>query len=512
MGAAILPSWFAPAAFALAGLAVLLGGGLLVWGLWADSLRGRRRRRCQRCWHDLSGTPGLVCPECGSRAPREADLHRVRRRWRAVVLGSLLLVAGVAVWGGALPRAALRRALPDAWLVTLLPWSSPAPGGDSVHEELRRRLAWGEVSPAAIDALVERLLRGESSAPPGSDAWVEKYALLIPPLARHLPLGSEPSQRLLGLPPRIDLAIASPWPIDLPPFATLEVQPWWGPVQLEIEIDCPRQPMLPPLRIGFDSRGGGSSPLPIEFPLPLGFADTDPLGGAFAFGGALPTLEHPLRGEALPLRVRIAWRPIPIDAATPPPWQRHPDRTADRIIQPDPPRAVRLPRTAPEDELARRRAAAIAEVFSLGFHPPRDDRPSGLRFDTLRTATPDFEGVAIGVEVELLEEGVPRRRSWIWWPGGVRIPALSGARGMAQWRPSVEDAEALRSISNDGRWTLRIRGHPELAMRAVAAVAAVRPDLASELRTCWEGEVEIALPLLRTPAPSRHRLWHPLDP
>ena len=45
----------------------LLAMSLAVWAIWwaifADKARGRRR--CPRCWHDLSRTPGLTCSECG---------------------------------------------------------------------------------------------------------------------------------------------------------------------------------------------------------------------------------------------------------------------------------------------------------------------------------------------------------------------------------------------------------------------------------------------------------------
>ena len=46
-------------AWVLGVLVVGLGVTLTWWGLFGDRARGRRR--CPRCWHDLSHTPGMTC-------------------------------------------------------------------------------------------------------------------------------------------------------------------------------------------------------------------------------------------------------------------------------------------------------------------------------------------------------------------------------------------------------------------------------------------------------------------
>jgi HEAT repeat protein len=72
-------------------LSALLGLGsltLLCFSLFHDRSRGRRR--CPRCWYDMAGTPGLTCSECGKTAGRERSLHKTRRRWRRVAVGTLL--------------------------------------------------------------------------------------------------------------------------------------------------------------------------------------------------------------------------------------------------------------------------------------------------------------------------------------------------------------------------------------------------------------------------------------
>ncbi|MHC4107085.1 MAG: hypothetical protein ACYSTY_03265 [Planctomycetota bacterium] len=100
------------------GLAGLL---LALWALFADRARGRRR--CPKCWYDLSGTPGLVCSECGYIAKRERRLHKTHRRWRWALMGALTGSLGVA--GALTPR--IRRdgwvsVVPTTALVLAAPW------------------------------------------------------------------------------------------------------------------------------------------------------------------------------------------------------------------------------------------------------------------------------------------------------------------------------------------------------------------------------------------------------
>lgn len=93
-----------------------LGVALLAWALWWDRSRGRRR--CPKCWYDMVGVSGLVCPECGRRVRRERALHRSRRRLSWAALAVSIVVAGAAAtrvpvvrhrgWIAAVPAPALR--------------------------------------------------------------------------------------------------------------------------------------------------------------------------------------------------------------------------------------------------------------------------------------------------------------------------------------------------------------------------------------------------------------------
>jgi hypothetical protein len=86
--------------FWIGGALVGLGGlALLAWALFADRSRGRRR--CPKCWYDMSqaqkssdGGGGWRCPECGREIRKERRLLRTRRRWKWALAS--LLVFGLA--------------------------------------------------------------------------------------------------------------------------------------------------------------------------------------------------------------------------------------------------------------------------------------------------------------------------------------------------------------------------------------------------------------------------------
>jgi len=119
---------------------VLGAGGLVlaVWALFAD--RARSRRRCPRCWYDLSATDALVCSECGFVARREKKLYKTRRksRWACVAAVVLVMAYGLAVtprikrssyhWPGAVPTTAL---------LTCAPWLD---ANDALASELHLRI------------------------------------------------------------------------------------------------------------------------------------------------------------------------------------------------------------------------------------------------------------------------------------------------------------------------------------------------------------------------------------
>jgi len=80
----------------LGGALALAGLWLQYWSLFADRARGRRR--CPKCWYDMSGTEGMQCPECGYESANDRRFFRTRRRWRTVLLSLVVFVAAWLAW------------------------------------------------------------------------------------------------------------------------------------------------------------------------------------------------------------------------------------------------------------------------------------------------------------------------------------------------------------------------------------------------------------------------------
>lgn len=107
---------------------------LFLWALFWDRARGRKR--CPKCWYDLSGAvikwvggtsrdregaalQGAVlcvCPECGRKIVRERELARTRRRWGWAC--AAVLTVGVAAQVCEQPRRRMERW--TKWIPTTL--------------------------------------------------------------------------------------------------------------------------------------------------------------------------------------------------------------------------------------------------------------------------------------------------------------------------------------------------------------------------------------------------------
>jgi hypothetical protein len=109
------PDWLYLATAILIGLLSLL---LLFWSLLSDRARGRRR--CPKCWYDMTGVPGLKCSECGAAARSDGALRRTRRRWGLAALA--MLGCGLALSAAMTPRVrrdGIWKSLPTTVLLTI---------------------------------------------------------------------------------------------------------------------------------------------------------------------------------------------------------------------------------------------------------------------------------------------------------------------------------------------------------------------------------------------------------
>lgn len=144
----------------IVGVAAVVGAAVAAWGVRGDRARGRKR--CGRCWYDLSGG-GTTCSECGWVARDERAMLRTKRRWWAVMLGVVVLALGVGAgrmrsangWAGMLPTRVVIWALPPADaeeialdnVTTIVPkdWASI-----EMQRRLERELLDGEEVLAAL--------------------------------------------------------------------------------------------------------------------------------------------------------------------------------------------------------------------------------------------------------------------------------------------------------------------------------------------------------------------------
>lgn len=116
------------------------------WALFADSARGRKR--CPACWYDMSASPTLTCPECGTMAGSAAALLRTRRRWRVLLASAvLLLLCGASAIGPSVRAGNASRLLPDAAILLLAPhWTRTG----SLQAEIDTRLAAPEIERSGV--------------------------------------------------------------------------------------------------------------------------------------------------------------------------------------------------------------------------------------------------------------------------------------------------------------------------------------------------------------------------
>lgn len=484
-----LASWFLSIG-SFAGIVLLTA--LAARSFAGDAARGRRR--CPRCWHEL-GPSGLRCTECGHFAHDEQDVARTRR---APIRGVLALFGVVAIALAARARFLDRgpwSVAPSMLLLAATPWFDDG-GYRSAPWELAQRISAGEIDEAQLATAVKLFAAGDSAALPPSDAWKAKYGQIGRALLQRLPRNDAALLPLIDVPPRLSVDLV---PGDgTAPLLLLDAEVWWpsfveGTATLTFADGTQR-------RASFEPSGRAPGLLLAVPPEVLGTMCT-------------VVLAHKIRGRD------DAWTTCaPVEIAIP-------NTQAAR-----PPAGELLPE---RDDALRK---AVAAAFAEGLVVWKSSVPrAGLRFNTAETADERWTDVAIGLVVELLEEGVVRRTSRIWWRGGI-------AGATPRWLPSEEDVDALARLwsaptEDDRRWTIRVRGDANLANYAqyviakeVASKEVSSKEVASKegaskeaaahdaratppivLTRRFAGEIEIPVQVERMNAASPLRRWQTLS-
>lgn len=494
----------------------LIGGiaaALILWyvyrALFADRARGRPR--CLRCAQPFTAEQGLVCTECGWAASTRSDLLRPRRHWGKATLGLLILFfAAIFVRiqaEGGNPLVVI----PDrvlAWSLRIDPSSTAGRG--PVSREIQRRLIERSGNDIDTSSLVgyslEAVLSGDSSSPPGSESWFERYGGLAQDLRDVFILPrSEAARRLAMIPPRVRIRVPVNWPDDEPVPADLAIRDLWATgTEAVIELHWADAPEATPLEsIGY--RNLASMQRRHHFLLP-------PTGSWPASG----VLEVRARTRPMPertvIQIEAGMSARSLDAGhapgsfTPSMPTRHP------VVHPDD--NLRQLAPWPGDEITDR---AIAAIFADGLRRwPEAVRPYASRFDIRGLDDPRYQGVLFGLSVEIVERKSDgdervRRRMRIWTPGGSN-PVGDGRS--AGWTISEEDVESLARAfdpADDSQWMMRIRGDEGLARRAIAILE--NGGSAAKADRWWMGMVERPL-VTRTVGSDRRpfiRMWFEPD-
>ncbi|MHC4947474.1 MAG: hypothetical protein ACYTG1_04340, partial [Planctomycetota bacterium] len=199
------------------------------WGLFADRAGGRRR--CPRCWYDLSYSPGLTCGECGFTARDARALIRTRRRWVVALCAiAACVIIAVAVNDG-IARRGWASVLPNRVLLATYPLTNDSTS--LIGKEIVRRAAAGRFGERDWGRLMLRCVSGDLRARPPGEAWEDKYARFI--MQRTMMIESsdalawdpDVARHLRAIPPRVDVSTRPAWPRGTPAHVRVRVRDWW---------------------------------------------------------------------------------------------------------------------------------------------------------------------------------------------------------------------------------------------------------------------------------------------
>jgi len=463
-------------------VALVAAGGIGVtwWAIFGDKSRGRRR--CPRCWHDLSGTPGRTCGECGHAARSEDELLAARRRW-SIAAATVAFMVGVAGWARLeVLDAKWHTHLPDGALALLVRTLDADSVPDWAWAELDARASMDTLgADAALDALGAMVQPGAGIPPWEPRARLVEVLAVTEPEELDDDPSAEPAEQaarasarrafiarrdaiVASVPVHVAVRVPPAWPAGEDPAALA----WgWLPgrgAQWRVRVEGDREWIA--------SEGGRPRRTPDRT--------------------TVLRMPRPGADGRVRARVEAQWRRGVEDGAWSP-------STWVEVDAPVMALADGIPRPIDDDALR----AAAREAFALPVTAWQDDvRPVTFAFDPRPNfpAGPDVDRMLVGVVVELLEHGAPRRTVAFWWQAGAE------RRGSEVLHEDLDALKRLRELATvDGQgpvegWSLRVRGDRRTALLACGVE---RAPLA--MHAFWAGTLEepAIVRRERSPAPRR---------
>ncbi|HWB21036.1 MAG TPA: hypothetical protein VG711_12095 [Phycisphaerales bacterium] len=454
------------------------------------------RRRCPKCWFDMSHATSLICSECGHTVLSEADLYRSRRYPIRASLSILSIVIIILLVNFQLSSRRWTSYLPTGVLLTALPLaSSPT---SEIYRELLTRISANRLSAEQYLTFINRTVTGDFTASPPSDAWIAKYGDVLN--SGRIRLATDPTviAALDSIPPRIDLFARSPWPADVEPVLSLRMRDWWSlgyecRVIIQPACDDPALAPFPPAAYIRRPNDLFAPALPITLPkLPAGKHHLNinikierrrapqPNPNSASSSLTSPTDEDiPTNDPTDP--------PVAESLSDSNPWQLAATLNLPLDLDIQSPRQLALAPAASDDL-----TAAMRKVFQAGVTKwPTGPSPVRFFFDPTATFTADFADTAVGVRLELRHNDALARRLDLWWIAGTQT--TDRAFG---WMASLEDIDLLSQLTpNDTAWSMTITGDPALALRAGSATK------------YWSGSFTLPVPVRSANAPAPPRAW-----
>jgi len=396
----------AAAIFALAGVVLLTR--------WLIGDRPRGRRRCPKCWYDMSATTSLTCSECGRTAKHERRMFRARRRrWQLLASCALLLVAVCLAAWPTFNSITWRRHIPTRILLRL---THDGPGTFVAYGVVRR--AGHELPPART--LEQELSRRyfEADTAPGAHRTYARRDLpqpLTPDAVLTVRTPMQPGDAVRYCVSDPILSMTKPERCPIGHSRVLIVEPIDPPGQARmvdpaLYLHARRQGLLPDLKLD---------------------------------NGALPQGRHSLR-----IRVRME----DVGPASQPPIVLL-DTVIDRTVEITDAAPAPVERVDDPEVNAR-----VADMFAVSIDPSSVSGPSIAQWSSISLLIDqhrfdDLGGIVHHVTVDLKRGDQTIAQAWV-------IPA-SSSRQLQPVRldiPAMDVINELLDVEHVRRWTLSIKG------------------------------------------------------